>query len=100
MKGRKRIIDGVYKMGVKFQQARETIHIAIEIVDQYYLKMSQLHPSHVFKEQFMHPRLVLLHQVTSLMLASKYDEVDDNITTIRDLRAYVQSQLLSLGKRD
>jgi len=34
------------------------------------------------------------------MLASKYDEVDDNITTIRDLRVYVQSQLHQLGKRD
>ena len=38
--------------------------------------------------------------MTSLLLASKYDEVDDNITTIRDLRSYVQSQLLLLGKRD
>ena len=37
----------------------------------------------------MQPRLVLLHQVTSLLLASKYDEVDDNITTIKDLRKYV-----------
>ena len=41
----------------------------------------------------MHPRLVILHQVTSLLLASKYDEVDDNITAIRDLRSYVQNQL-------
>lgn len=39
-KGRKRIIDGVYKMGVKFRQARETIHIAIEMIDQYYLASS------------------------------------------------------------
>ena len=37
-------------MGVKFQQARETIHIAIEIVDQYYLRMSQLVPSDTYKE--------------------------------------------------
>ena len=48
----------------------------------------------------MHPRLVILHQVTSLLVASKYDEVDDNITAIRDLRAYVQSQLNQLGKKD
>ena len=87
-------------MGVKFQQARETIHIAIEIIDQYYLRMCQLLPSDNFKEQFMHPRLVILHQVTSLMLASKYDEVDDNITAIRDLRIYVQNQLLQMGKKD
>ena len=37
VQGRKRIIDGVYKMGVKFRQARETIHIAIEMIDRFYL---------------------------------------------------------------
>lgn len=76
-------------MGCKFQQARETIHIAIEIIDQYYLRMSQITPSDEYKEKFMHPRQVIMHQVTSLLLASKYDEVDDNITAIRDLRLYV-----------
>lgn len=76
-------------MGVKFQQARETIHIAIEIIDQFYLRKSQQKTNIDFKDNYMLPRLVLLHQVTSLLIASKYDEVDDNITTIRDLRAYI-----------
>ncbi len=76
-------------MGVKFQQARETIHIAIEIIDQYYLRMSQNIPIQNFKDNFMHPRLVILHQVTTLLVASKYDEVDDNITSIKDLRSYI-----------
>ena len=76
-------------MGVKFQQARETIHIAIEIIDQYYLRLSQLVDYDCFKDQFMSHKLVILHQVTALMLASKYDEVDDNIVTIKDLRRYV-----------
>ena len=80
-------------MGVKFQQARETIHIAIEIIDQYYLAMSQKMGSDSFRDQFMLPRLVILHQVTALLLASKYDEVDDNITAIRDLRTYIRYQL-------
>ena len=62
--------------------------------------MAQVTPSEMYREKFMHPRLVILHQVTSLLVASKYDEVDDNITAIRDLRAYVQSQLNQLGKKD
>ena len=55
--------------------------------------MSQVVPSEDYKDQFMHPRLVIMHQVTALLLASKYDEVDDNITAIRDLRQYVSIQL-------
>ena len=62
--------------------------------------MSQVVPSEDFKDQFMHPRLVILHQVTTLLLASKYDEVDDNITAIRDLRQYVAGQLQQLGKKE
>lgn len=55
--------------------------------------MSQVVTSEDYKDQFMHPRLVIMHQVTALLLASKYDEVDDNITAIRDLRQYVSTQL-------
>ena len=76
-------------MGVKFRQARETIHIAIEIIDQYYLTVSQEMTEKSFKVQLMHPQAVILHQVTVLMIASKFDEIDDNITAIRDLRGYV-----------
>jgi len=77
-------------MGVKFQQARETIHIAIEMIDQYYLKMSQEMMTKSFKLMLMHPSAVILHQVTVLLIASKFDEVDDNITAISDLREYVR----------
>lgn len=37
----------------------------------------------------MHPVSVILHQVTSVLIASKFEEVDDNITSIKDLREYV-----------
>jgi len=80
-------------MGVKFRQARETIHIAIEMVDQYYLAQSQEMTAKAFKVKFMHPAAVILHQVTSLLISSKYDEIDDNITAIRDLREYVHKQV-------
>lgn len=42
-------------MGVKFRQARETIHIAIEIIDQYYLLESQAMNVKAFKLELMHP---------------------------------------------
>ena len=48
----------------------------------------------------MHPRKVILHQVTSIMIASKFDELDEKITVIRDLRMYVEQQIKHLGKRD
>lgn len=93
LNGRKRIIDGVYKMGVKFRQARETIHIAIEMIDQYYLSISQEMTAKAFKVKLMHPQAVILHQVTVLLISSKFDEIDDNITAIRDLREYVYKQV-------
>ena len=76
-------------MGVKFRQARETIHIAIEMIDRYYLSMSQELTAKSFKQKLLQPATVILHQVTCLLIASKYDEMDDNITAIRDLRDYV-----------
>lgn len=48
-------------MGVKFRQARETIHIAIEIVDHFYLANSQEMTAKAFKIKFMHPAAVILH---------------------------------------
>ena len=43
----------------------------------------------------MHPVAVILHQVTVVLIASKFDEIDDNITAIRDLREYVHKQVAS-----
>ena len=81
-------------MGIKFQQARETTHIAIEIIDRFYLHKSQTLPIDEFQEKYMHPRRVILHQVSAILLGSKYDEIDDNIVAIRDLCNYVHCQLI------
>ena len=35
-----------------------------------------------------------------MLLASKYDEIDNNITAIRDLRSYIKNQLHQLGFKD
>ena len=53
-----------------------------------------------FKVKFMHPAAVILHQVTALLISSKYDEIDDNITAIRDLREYVHKQVSQQLRRD
>ena len=87
-------------MGVKFRQARETIHIAIEMIDQYYLASSQEMSAKVFKVKLMHAAAVILHQVTVLLIASKFDEIDDNITAIQDLREYVHKQVSHQQRRD
>ena len=46
-----------------------------------------------YKSKLMMPAAVILHQVTCLLISSKYDEMDDNITAIRDLREYVYKQV-------
>ena len=55
------MIDGAYKMGVKFMQERETIHTAIEIIDRYYLQKSQELDLSDFKKCMMHPKMAILH---------------------------------------
>lgn len=50
--------------------------------------------SKAFKVKFMHPVAVILHQVTVILISSKFDEIDDNITAIRDLREYVHKQVV------
>ena len=48
-------------MGVKFEQSRETIHLAVELIDRYYLKMSQNLDINMFKSQFINKKAVILH---------------------------------------
>ena len=87
-------------MGVKFRQARETIHMAIEMIDQFYLKTSQGMTTRMFKLKLMSPSAVILHQVTVLLVASKHEEIDDNIMSIANLQDYVKKQMVSQSRRD
>jgi len=74
-------------------QARETIHIAIELIDRYYLENSQKLSLNDYKAGFMHPRKVILHQLVFILIASKLNECDDNITVMNHLIQYIQCQL-------
>ena len=42
-----------------------------------------------FKAELMHPRLVILHQVVCVLIASKLNECDDNITVMNHLIQYI-----------
>ena len=101
IKHREYIIEGVFKIGDRFQQRKETVHIAVELIDQYYLAHSQRMTMEKFKGTLLLPKEIILHQVTSVMIASKYDEIDDNITTIHDLTSYFKEWISYNGnKRD
>ena len=97
IKSRDYIIDEVFKIGERFQQRKETIHIAVELIDQYYLVKSQKLTANEFKYQFLDPKKMILHQATSIMIASKYDEIDDNITSIPDLINYFREWVAMSG---
>ena len=66
-------------MGVRFMQERETIHMAIELLDRFYLHKSQVLDMNTFRRRLMHPKRAIEHQVTCLLIASKLIEIDDNI---------------------
>jgi len=42
---------------------------------------------------------VLLLQLTCLFVASKFDEIDDNITRLKDLRMYAKQYMLSASNQ-
>ena len=94
------MIDGVYKLGVKFMQARETIHIAIELIDRYYLGKSQTLSLDDYKQQLIGPKQVILHQLVCLMVASKLNECDDNITVMIHLIQYIKNQVSRMSSSD
>ena len=58
--------------------------------------MSQSMSCERFKQTYLSHKDMILFQVTSILVASKYDEIDDNITTIHDLIGY-QREWLSLN---
>ena len=59
-------------------QERETVHLAIDLIDSYYLSKSQSLGLKEFKRLFMHPKMVIKHQMTSLFVASKLIEMEAN----------------------
>ena len=67
--------------------------MAIDLIDRYYLAMSQRLEMDEFKRLFMNPRHAIEYQLTCLLIASKLVEIDDKIVKIELLRTYVSRQL-------
>jgi len=68
------LVDKILAMGKKFNQRTKTLHIAIEIMDRFFLdKRAQSMQGY----QVMSPRIVTIVMTTCFLIASKYDEIDD-----------------------
>lgn len=70
------------------------------MIDYFYLKMSQEMAHRILKAKLMSPGVVMLYQVTVLLIASKHEEIDDNIMSISNLQDYVKKQMVSQYRRD
>ena len=72
-------------MGKKFNQRIKTLHIAIELIDRFFLdKRSQSNQD----IQLMTPRILSIFLTTCFLIASKYDEIDDQLVFINDVQRY------------
>jgi len=72
-------------MGKKFNQRTKTLHIAIEIMDRFFLdKRAQTLPGY----QSMNTKVVNIVMTTCFLIASKYDEIDDQLVFINDAQKY------------
>lgn len=79
------LVQRLFNMGKKFTQRNKTTHIAIELMDRFFLdKRSQTHRD----IQSMSPRIVTIFLTTCFLIASKYDEIDDHLVFINDVQRY------------
>ncbi len=65
-------------MGKRFKQRQMTVHLAVDLLDRYFFAEGNEFESGV-KTKFL---------LTTFMIASKYDELDDNIPLIKELQRY------------
>jgi len=76
MKLRKNLIEWIFNIGFRLKQRDITQQLAVVYLDRLLIKG---HGDEIEKQKF-------LFGVTLLMIASKYDEIDDNIPFIRDFK--------------
>lgn len=74
-------------MGQKFTQRIKTTHIAIELMDRYFLNKDI--KSSERASQLTARRMTIL-LTTCFLIASKYDEIDDHLVFINDVQRYYQ----------
>ena len=75
------------ELGKLFNQRDETIHLSVDLLDRLFLKRN----SNRIDKQDTHPFLNLnLNIGVCFLIASKYDELDENIPQIKHLARYFQ----------
>jgi len=67
-------------MGKTFKQKEEVVHLAVELLDRFFL-------SEGLSFEFNDSK-VALYTMTCFLIASKYDELDENIPLIKDIIRY------------
>jgi hypothetical protein len=74
------MINILFEIGKRFKQREETVHLAADLLDRYYLGKSP--------KPEITTRSASILQLTCILVSSKYEELDENITLIKDLVRY------------
>lgn len=79
------LVERLFQMGLKFTQRTKTTHIAVELLDRYFLdKRTQT----AERASQLSPRRITIVLTTCFLIASKYDEIDDHLVFINDVQRY------------
>jgi hypothetical protein len=83
MNERDDIISRVYALGMKFHQRSRTIHIAIELIDRYFLNPNC--------PTVLDSKSISIFLTTFFLIASKLDEIDDRLVFVSDVQEYFKT---------
>ncbi len=102
----------IYDIGNRYLQREETVHLAVELIDQVFLQKGEHHGtllqalfgkedveapmSKQEEEEFELIRIkhLALFTTTCYLIAAKYDELDENIPLASDLQRYYTIKVL------
>jgi hypothetical protein len=74
------LINVMFDIGKRFKQREETIHLAVDLIDRYFLSSKD--------KSEISSKTLALYELTCFMIASKHEELDENVTLIKDLVRY------------
>ena len=76
---RTKLVSKLYSMGDKFKQRTKTVQIGVDLMDRFFLdkrtSSSPQTPTHFWQ----------VVMTTCFLIASKYDEIDDQLVFINDV---------------
>jgi hypothetical protein len=67
----------MFEIGKRFQQREETLHLAVDLIDRFFLGSEN--------KSEISSKSLALYELTCFMIASKHEELDENVTLIKDL---------------